>query len=93
VTEAPTAGPPDHSRIANHVLAPSPGIYAIDPVHTFVGFTAQHLVVGRVRGRSERVAGTATVAEELTASSFGGHRGDRQHQHPVRRSGRGPALG
>ena len=60
----------DHSRIVNHLLAPSPGVYAIDPVHTFVGFTAQHLVVGRVRGRFERVAGTVTIAEEPTASSL-----------------------
>lgn len=71
LTEAPTAGPPDdNSRIGNHVLVPSPGVYAIDPVHTFVGFTAQHLVVGRIRGRFERVAGTVTIAEEPTASSL-----------------------
>ena len=54
----------DHSRIANHVLAPSPGVYAIDAVYTFVGFTAQHRVVGRVRGRLESVAGTVTIAED-----------------------------
>ena len=71
MTEAPTAGAADdHSRIANHVLVPFPGVYAIDPVHTFVGFAAQHLVVGRVRGRFERVAGTVTIAEEPTASSL-----------------------
>ncbi len=71
MTEAPTAGSAgDHSRIVNHVLAPSPGVYAIDPVHTFVAFSAQHLVVGRVRGRFERVAGTVTVEEKLTASSL-----------------------
>lgn len=71
MTETPVAGPEgDHSRIVNHVLAPSPGVYAIDPVHTFVGFVAQHLVVGRVRGRFERVAGTVTIAEELTESSL-----------------------
>jgi polyisoprenoid-binding protein YceI len=52
------------------VLVPSPGVYAIDPVHTFVGFAAQHLVVGRVSGRFERVAGTVTIAEEPTASSL-----------------------
>jgi hypothetical protein len=71
VTRAPTAGPAgDHSRIANHRLAPAPGVYAIEAVHTFVGFTAQHRVVGRVRGRVERVAGTVTIAEELIASSL-----------------------
>jgi len=52
------------------VLVPSPGVYTIDPVHTFVGFAAQHLVVGRVRGRFERVAGTVTIAEEPIASSL-----------------------
>lgn len=72
MNEAPTYGPAgDHIRIANHVLVPSPGSYAIDPVHTFVGFTAQHLVLGRVRGRFERVAGTVTIAEEPTSSSIG----------------------
>ncbi len=71
MTETPIARPAgDHSRIVNHVLAPSPGVYAIDPVHTFVGFVAQHLVVGRVRGRFERVAGTVTIADELTESSL-----------------------
>ncbi len=71
MTEAPTAGSAgDHSRIVNHVLAPSSGVYAIDPVHTFVGFSAQHLVVGRVRGRFERVTGTVSIAEEPTASSL-----------------------
>jgi hypothetical protein len=73
VTGAATAGPAgDHSRIVNHVLAPSPGVYAIDPVHTFVGFAAHHLVVGRFRGRFERVAGTVTITEELTSSSLEG---------------------
>ncbi len=71
MTRAPTAGPAgDHSRIANHVLAASPSLYAIAAVHTFVGFTAEHRVVGRVLGRLERVAGTVTIAEELIASSL-----------------------
>jgi polyisoprenoid-binding protein YceI len=60
----------DHSRIFNHVLVPVPGVYTIDPVHTFVGFAAQHLVVGRVRGRFERVSGTVTIADDPTASSL-----------------------
>jgi len=45
--------PADHSRVVNHTLVPEAGVYEIDPVHTFVGFSAQHLVVGRVRGRFE----------------------------------------
>ena len=59
----------DHSRIVNHVLAPPAGRFAIDTVHTFVTFSAQHLVVGRVRGRFEQVSGTVEVAEDLVSSS------------------------
>ncbi|MGH3370434.1 MAG: YceI family protein [Nocardioidaceae bacterium] len=71
MSEAPTADPGgDHSRVANHVLVPSPGVYTIDPVHTFVGFAAQHLVIGRVRGRFERLAGTVTIADDPTASAL-----------------------
>lgn len=71
MTEAPTADTGgDHSRIANHVLVPDPGVYPIDAVHTFVGFAAQHLVVGRVKGMFEGVEGTVTIAEDPTASSL-----------------------
>lgn len=51
------------------MLVPASGLYTIDPVHTFVGFAAQHLVVGRVRGRFERVRGTVTIADDPTASA------------------------
>jgi len=71
MSEAPTANPAhDHSRITNHVLVPSPGVYTMDPVHTFVGFAAQHLVVGSVRGRFERLRGTVAIAEEPIASTL-----------------------
>jgi polyisoprenoid-binding protein YceI len=59
----------DHSRVLNHVLAPPVGIFALDPEHTFVAFSAQHLVVGRVRCRFEAVQGTIVVADDLTESS------------------------
>lgn len=59
----------DHSRVVNHILAPPVGTFQLDPVHTFVAFRAQHLVVGRVRGRFEDVKGTIVVAEDLTESS------------------------
>jgi polyisoprenoid-binding protein YceI len=59
----------DHSRIVNHVLAPPVGTFELDPVHTFVAFRAQHLVVGRVRGRFEVVQGTIVVADDLRDSS------------------------
>lgn len=59
----------DHSRIVNHSLVPPAGTFELDPAHTFVGFSAQHLVVGRVRGRFETVKGTITVAEDLLSST------------------------
>ena len=55
-------------RVVNHVLLPAPGTYEIDPIHTFVTFRAQHLIVGRVRGRFESVTGTAIIAQEPTES-------------------------
>ena|SRR5215472_10080887 len=46
------------------------GTFDLDPAHTFVGFSAQHLVVGRVRGRFEAVQGTITVGEDPSASTI-----------------------
>lgn len=59
----------DLSRVVNPVLVPPVGTFEIDPVHTFAGFSAQHLVVGRVRGRFKSVRGTVTVAEDPSAST------------------------
>jgi polyisoprenoid-binding protein YceI len=59
----------DHSRIVNHALVPPAGTFTLDPAHTFVGFSAQHLVVGRVRGRFETVQGTINVADDPSAST------------------------
>jgi polyisoprenoid-binding protein YceI len=59
----------DHSRIVNHALVPPVGTFEIDPAHTFVGFSAQHLVVGRVRGRFEVVRGAVVVADDPSAST------------------------
>jgi polyisoprenoid-binding protein YceI len=38
-------------------------------VHTFIHFTAQHKVVGRVHGRFERMSGTVVVAQDEAAST------------------------
>jgi polyisoprenoid-binding protein YceI len=54
----------DHSRVVNNVLAPPAGVYKLDPVHTFVTFSVQHLIIGRVRGRFDAVEGTITVGED-----------------------------
>jgi polyisoprenoid-binding protein YceI len=54
---------------ASQTQPPTAGIYAIDPVHTFVGFAAQHKVVGRVDGRFDKTTGTVTIATDPAAVS------------------------
>jgi polyisoprenoid-binding protein YceI len=44
---------------------PATGIYMLDPVHTFVLFSARHLVIGRVVGRFDRLTGTLAVTTRL----------------------------
>lgn len=51
------------TRVVHDVYFPASGTYQLDPVHTFVTFAAQHLVVGRVHGRFARVLGTISVGE------------------------------
>jgi polyisoprenoid-binding protein YceI len=48
---------------------PAPGTYQIDPQHSFAYFGARHHVVGLVRGRFDKLAGTFTVSEDLAACS------------------------
>jgi polyisoprenoid-binding protein YceI len=45
------------------------GTWDIDPVHTDVGFVVRHLVVAKVRGRFDKVAGTVVTAENPLESS------------------------
>lgn len=60
----------DHSRILHEVLVPPVGTFELDRVHTFGSFNAQHLVVGRVRGRFEAAQGAIVVAGDMTQSSI-----------------------
>jgi polyisoprenoid-binding protein YceI len=41
---------------------PPPGTYKVDPLHSFVYFSAWHHIVGVVRGRFDKVTGTITAA-------------------------------
>jgi polyisoprenoid-binding protein YceI len=43
------------------VPLPGPGTYVIDPDHSFAFFSAWHHIVGRVRGRFDKVTGFITV--------------------------------
>src|SRR5580692_10071827 len=48
---------------------PAPGTYALDPPHTFIVWAAKHEVVGTVRGRFDKIAGTLVVAQDPAAST------------------------
>lgn len=57
-------------QVFHGTLVPLPGVYVLDPVHTFAEFVAQHLVVGHVRGWFDQTTGQATIAEDPTLSSL-----------------------
>jgi polyisoprenoid-binding protein YceI len=44
------------------------GTWAIDPVHSSIGFSVRHLVVSKVRGSFESFSGAVVVAEAGTPS-------------------------
>ena len=46
----------------------SAGTWAIDPVHSSVGFSVRHLMVSKVRGEFENFSGAIVVAEDGTPS-------------------------
>ncbi len=45
------------------------GTWAIDPVHSEVGFSVRHMMVSKVRGRFEKVEGTFVTGAEPSQSS------------------------
>jgi polyisoprenoid-binding protein YceI len=45
------------------------GTWAIDPVHSEVGFSVRHMMVSKVRGKFEKVEGTFTTGENPLQSS------------------------
>ncbi|GII90503.1 YceI family protein [Sinosporangium siamense] len=47
---------------------PDPGTWEIDPRHTSIIFTAQHLVVARVRGRFDVLSGSIEVRDPVEES-------------------------
>ncbi|GAT08035.1 YceI family protein [Mycolicibacterium novocastrense] len=46
----------------------SVGTWAIDPVHSTVGFSVRHMMVSKVRGTFDDFSGAITVAEDGTPS-------------------------
>jgi polyisoprenoid-binding protein YceI len=49
--------------------APEAGTYALDPTHSYVAFTARHLMVTKVRGRFPVTDGQLVVGDEPNSSS------------------------
>ena len=57
-------------RLYNGALFPTAGDYTIDPVHSFVDFIAQHLVVGQIRGCFRQLTGNIKIADDPALSSL-----------------------
>lgn len=62
----PSASPV--TRTIDGVDLPAAGTFALDPVHTHVGFSVRHMMVSKVKGQFGSVAGTVTIAEDPQAS-------------------------
>ena len=63
------AAPLTHMVVAadDPVKLPAAGTYQIDPVHSFVYFSAWHQIVGVVRGRFDKITGTVTASPDPAA--------------------------
>jgi polyisoprenoid-binding protein YceI len=48
---------------------PAPGIFALDPVQSYVGFSVRHMMISKVRGRFANFNGTLCVGPEAGDSS------------------------
>lgn len=58
-----------HTRTIENTTVPAPGVWQIDQSHSDLRITARHLMVARVRGTFEDLAGTITVAENPLEST------------------------
>jgi Uncharacterized conserved protein len=47
----------------------TPGVWAVDPSHSTVGFTARHLMITKVHGHFADFDGTVTIADNPLAST------------------------
>jgi polyisoprenoid-binding protein YceI len=48
---------------------PTAGTFALDPVHSQVGFVSRHMMVSKVRGRFDTYEGTIVIADDPLNSS------------------------
>jgi polyisoprenoid-binding protein YceI len=70
VTKPTSVTNPSRERVLFGRLLPPSGVYVFDPVHTFVEFSVQHMVVGRVVGHFAETTGTITLAEDPRHASL-----------------------
>jgi polyisoprenoid-binding protein YceI len=52
------------TRTVDGEVLPAPGTFALDPVHSHVGFSARHMMISKVRGRFAAFNGTLSVGSE-----------------------------
>src|SRR5205814_8693256 len=64
--ETPMASTHVHAPVRN---VPDAGSYTLDPTHSYVAFTARHLMVTQVRGRFPVVDGALVIGEDANLSS------------------------
>jgi polyisoprenoid-binding protein YceI len=60
----------ERSRFFAGNLLPIAGYYEVDPVHSFVQFSVQHLVVGQIKGSFASMTGKIRVAQDPLFSSI-----------------------
>ena len=56
------------TRVVDGRQVPAAGVWTIDPTHTQAEFVARHLMVTKVRGGFDDIAGTIVVADDPTDS-------------------------
>ncbi len=57
------------STVATDISGYIAGTWAIDPIHSEVGFSVRHMMVSKVRGKFEKVEGTFTTGADPLQST------------------------
>jgi polyisoprenoid-binding protein YceI len=57
------------TRTVDGEVLPAPGIFALDPVHSHIGFSVRHMMIAKVRGRFTAFNGTLSVGTEAEEST------------------------
>lgn len=57
------------TRTVDGEVMPAPGTFALDPVHTHIGFSVRHMMISKVRGRFSAFNGSLIVGDEPEQAS------------------------